>query len=268
MQTNTITHQSAQIFYRTIGAGKPVVLIHGFGEDGNIWSNQIEFLKAHFRLIIPDLPGSGRSDVTNNMSIEGMADIVKKIISREAEVLPIQQAQGFSLIGHSMGGYISLAFAEKYPAQLSSFGLVHSSAFADNEEKKATRLKSIGFIKKHGAHEFLRSSIPELFTETWAADNRKIVDDLVEKSKSFSDEAIIKYYEAMINRPDRTAVLKKFSKPILFIIGEHDKAVPFEHSMQQCYLPAISHVHILRNSAHMGMLEETGKVNDALLHFL
>ena len=69
----------------------------------------------------------------------------------------------------------------------------------------------------------------------------------------------------MINRPDRTAVLKTFLKPILFIIGEHDKAVPFEQSMQQCYLPAISHVHILRNSAHMGILEETDKVNTALL---
>ena len=69
----------------------------------------------------------------------------------------------------------------------------------------------------------------------------------------------------MINRPDRTAVLKNFNKPILFIIGEHDKAVPFEQSMQQCYLPAIAHVHILRNSAHMGMFEETEKVNNALL---
>ena len=272
MQSKTITYQSSQIFYRTIGKGRPVVLIHGFGEDGDIWKNQIEFLKDHFQLIIPDLPGSGKSALINNMSIEGMAEVVKEILHHELQKFPLMQsgaeeqgAEGISLIGHSMGGYITLAFAEKYPHQLSSFALVHSSAFADNEEKKANRLKSIEFIKKHGAYEFLRSAIPELFTESWSTGNKTVVDDLVEKSRSFTDEAIIQYYQAMINRPDRTAVLKNFNKPILFIIGEHDKAVPFEQSMQQCYLPAIAHVHILRNSAHMGMFEETEKVNNALL---
>ena len=72
----------------------------------------------------------------------------------------------------------------------------------------------------------------------------------------------------MINRPDRTHVLRNFSKPTLFIIGEHYKAVPFDQSMQQCYLPDQSHIHILRNSAHMGMFEEADKVNQALLHLI
>ena len=91
------------------------------------------------------------------------------------------------------------------------------------------------------------------------------MEQQIEKSKSFTDEAIIQYYQAMINRPDRTHVLKNFSNPILFIIGQHDKAVPFQQSMQQCYLPNQSHIHILRNSAHMGMLEEAEKVNYTLL---
>ena len=164
-----------------------------------------------------------------------------------------------------MGGYITLAFAEKFPAMLTSAGLVHSSAFADNEEKKANRLKSIEFVKKNGAYEFLKAVITDLFTEDWAAANQEIVDRQIEKSKAFSDEAIIAYYQAMINRPDRTHVLKSFPKPILFIIGEHDKAVPFEQSMQQCYLPNLSDITILRNSAHMGMFEEADKVNHALL---
>ena len=91
------------------------------------------------------------------------------------------------------------------------------------------------------------------------------INDLVEKSKDFSDEAIIQYYHAMINRPDRTDVLKRFPGPILFIIGEQDQAVPFQQSLQQCYLPGHSYIHILRNSAHMGMWEETDQVNIALL---
>ena len=267
MELKTFTYQSSKIFYRTIGAGKPVVLIHGFAEDGDVWKNQIEFLKNHFYLIIPDLPGTGKSELINDMSIEGMTEVIKEILRFELHKFPLQGAEGV-LIGHSMGGYITLAFAEKYPEMLSSIALVHSSAFADNEEKKANRLKSIEFVKKNGAYEFLKAVITDLFTETWATNNQKIVDGQIEKSKSFTDEAIIAYYQAMINRPDRTHVLKSFPKPILFIIGEHDKAVPFEQSMQQCYLPNLAYIHILRNSAHMGMFEETDKLNEALLQFL
>ena len=258
MESKTFTYQSSKIYYRTIGAGKPVVLIHGFAEDGDVWKNQIEFLKDHFYLIIPDLPGTGRSALINDMSIEGIAEVIKAILLNE-------QTETCSMVGHSMGGYITLAFAEKYPAMVTSVGLVHSSAFADNEEKKANRLKSIEFVKKNGAYEFLKAVITDLFTEEWAAANPEIVDRQIEKSKDFTDEAIIAYYQAMINRPDRTHVLKSFPKPILFIIGEHDKAVPFEQSMQQCYLPNHAYIHILRNSAHMGMLEEADKLNQALL---
>lgn len=274
MKLKTFTYQSSKIFYRTVGKGKPIVLIHGFAEDGDVWKNQIEFLQHHCYLIIPDLPGSGKSEMINDMRVEGMAEVIKEILSFELQSSSAAAeaegvwAEGVCLAGHSMGGYISLAFAEKYPDTLSSIALVHSSAFADNEEKKANRLKSIEFVKKNGAFEFLKAVITDLFTETWATNNPETVDRQIEKSKDFTDEAIIAYYQAMINRPDRTNILKSFGKPFQFIIGEHDKAVPFEQSMQQCYLPDQSHIHILRNTAHMGMFEEADKVNKVLLQFL
>jgi pimeloyl-ACP methyl ester carboxylesterase len=274
MEFKTFTYQSSKIFYRTVGKGKPVILLHGFAEDGDVWKNQIEFLREHCYLIIPDLPGSGKSEMINDMSIEGMVEVIKELLNIELQKFPVilseAEEQGMEgvLIGHSMGGYISLAFAEKYPELLASIALVHSSAFADSDEKKANRSKSIEFVKKNGAFEFLKAVITDLFTETWAANNQQAIDAQIEKSKGFTDEAIIAYYQAMINRPDRTAVLKNFNKPILFIIGQHDKAVPFEQSMQQCYLPNQSHIHILRNTAHMGMLEEADKVNQALLQLI
>ncbi len=267
MQSKTFTYQSSKIFYRTAGKGRPVVLIHGFAEDGDIWQNQIEFLQNHCYLIIPDLPGSGQSELINDMSIEGIAEVIKEILKFEMQSSSAA-AEAACLFGHSMGGYISLALAEKYPEMLSSFALVHSSAFADSDEKKANRLKSIEFVKKNGAFEFLKAVITDLFTETWAINNPETVDRQIEKSKAFTDEAIIAYYHAMINRTDKTDVLKSFGKPIMFIIGQHDKAIPFEQSMQQCYLPDQSHIHILRNTAHMGMLEEAEQVNEVLLSFL
>jgi pimeloyl-ACP methyl ester carboxylesterase len=258
MTNKYITYRSSSIFYRIVGKGNPLVLIHGFAEDGGIWQNQVPFLKDRFQLIIPDLPGSGRSELTEDMSIEGMAEVINAILSEE-------KITGCSMAGHSMGGYITLAFAEKYPDTLTSIGLVHSSAFADSDEKKANRLKSIEFVKKNGAFEFLKAVIADLFTENWSSANPAIVETQIEKSKNFTDEAIIQYYRAMVNRPDRTSVLKNFPRPVLFIIGEHDNAVPFTQSMQQCYLPDQAYIHILRNSAHMGMFEEPQKLNDALL---
>ncbi len=269
MQTKSITYQPSSIFYRVAGQGKPVVLLHGFAEDGDIWQHQIEFLKDHFTVIIPDLPGTGKSALINDMSVEGMAEVVKEILTAEMAGLPGEPAQSI-ILGHSMGGYITLAFAEKYPQLLKGFGLVHSSAFADNEEKKAARLKSIGFIKDKGAYEFLKTTIPGLFLT--GADSSTPSNPhaaiLIEKGKNFTPEALTAYYQAMIARPDRTEVLKTFNGPILFIIGVHDKAIPYDQSMQQCYLPQQSDVHILQNSAHMGMVEETDKVNEALLNFL
>ena len=130
------------------------------------------------------------------------------------------------------------------------------------------RLKAIEFIRKHGSFEFLKTSIPGLFSKEWAANNEREITNLLEKGKNISPAAIIQYYEAMIARPDKTHVLKTFPKPILFLIGQHDPAIPFEQSMQQCYFPDESHVRILRNTGHMGMWEETAKSNDILLSFL
>jgi len=266
MENNTLVFQDKTIHYRIYGNGKTVMLLHGFGEDSTVWEPQVNFLQQHFRLIVPDIPGSGQSEFVPNANIETYAEIVKEIFDRELQsTLP---GAGGALIGHSMGGYIALAFAEKYPGYLNSFGLFHSSAFADNEEKKQVRKKAIEFIKEKGAATFLKTSTPALFTGEYAARHPEKINELVEKGAHFSNEALIQYYEAMIARPDRTAVLKNFNQPILFLIGEHDMAIPLQSSLDQCYLPVQSHVHILAGSAHMGMWEEEEKANNILLVFL
>ena len=119
------------------------MLVHGFGEDSRVWENQEAVLQQHFKLIIPDLPGSGKSALTEDVSMEGMARVLKEILDDLAIGSCI-------MIGHSMGGYITLAFAEKYPASLIAFGLFHSSAYADNEEKKTARRRGIEFIREQG----------------------------------------------------------------------------------------------------------------------
>ncbi|MBK5270134.1 MAG: alpha/beta hydrolase [Bacteroidia bacterium] len=265
--TKYISYQNKKIYCHIIGSGKPVVFIHGFGEDGEVWKNQIEFLKEKFLLIIPDIPGSGRSEMIDDMSIEGMAEVIKYILDSE-KLISKEHSGTITIIAHSMGGYITLAFAEKYLNYLNSFGLLHSTAYADNEEKKDARRKGIEFIKEHGAFEFLRTTTPNLFSQKTKETNAQMVDEFIGSLSNFSPDALVSYYNAMIQRPDRTDLLKKATIPVLFIIGEHDNAVPFQDSLQQCYLPEISYIHILSQSGHLGMLEEADKTNNALENFL
>ncbi|MGB3005456.1 MAG: alpha/beta hydrolase [Chitinophagaceae bacterium] len=254
-------YQGKKIFYRNLGTGKPVFLIHGFGEDGEIWKAQAQFLKEKCQLIIPDLPGSGQSEMIDDMSIEGMAEVIFSIIQSE-------NIQSCTLIGHSMGGYITLAFAEKYPHLLKAIGLFHSTAFPDNEEKKALRQKSIDFIKGHGPFGFLKTTIPNLFCENSREQMPATIKELINRAANFSEAAIVSYYTAMKNRPDRIDVLHKTDVPVLFVIGEFDYAIPLEESLKQCHIPVKSYIHILHKTGHMGMLEETEKCNQVLESFL
>ena len=167
-----------------------------------------------------------------------------------------------------MGGYISLAFAEMFPQKLKAFGLVHSTAFADSAEKKTGRQQGIEMINEYGAFAFLKNTIPNLFSKKFKETNADEVEQLIEKGKSFSEEALTQYYTAMMNRPDRTAVLKEAKVPVLFIIGEEDIAAPLDDLLQQVHLPDISDIHILQGVGHMGMMEVPELVNKHLLSFI
>ena len=256
-----ISYQNTNISYTVYGNGKPVMLIHGFAEDSGIFDLQVNHLKENYLIIVPDLPGIGKSEMLKkeNLQLADYADILKAIADEE-------KIKSFTLIGHSMGGYITLAYADKYGYTLNAFGLLHSSAYKDDEAKIATRKKAISFIEENGTAAFLKTTIPNLFYNL--EKSKEVIKSLVEKGNNFNPKVLIQQYNAMITRLDTTTVLKTFSHPILFIIGEHDKAVPFEHSLQQSHLPQIAQVNILRKTAHMGMKEEPEMVNKNLRKFL
>ena len=277
-----LNYNGHSIFYRIIGEGKPTVFIHGFGEDGNVWrppqTRQKEgfstalpsifgdsLLLSKFKFIIPDLPGSGKSEMIEDMSVEGMAEVIKVIVDSEK---PVGSQMRAVLIGHSMGGYIALAFAEKYPEYLNGFGLFHSTAYPDTEEKKATRQKGIQFIKEHGAFEFLETANYSLFSQLSKDKMPELIDEFIGSLRNFTARALVSYYEAMMKRPERIATLKNLQIPMLFIAGKYDNAVPLNDILEQCHLPEISYFHILAESGHMGMIEEAGKSNRILNDYL
>lgn len=261
MDKKEIKINERNFVYHTMGSGNPVVFIHGFGENSDVWKNQVEFFRNKYFLIIPDVPGSGESEMQEDMSMEGLAQTIKEMLDNE-------KITRCTIIGHSMGGYILLAFAEKYSCYLNALGLFHSTAFADTEEKKANRRKGIDFIMEHGGFAFLESTTGNLFSPITHEKRPQLINEQVQTLTNFSAESLISYYEAMIKRPDRTRILSNSAIPVLFIAGKYDNAVPLTDSLKQCHLPSLSSIHILEQSGHMGMLEEAEKANAIIVDFL
>lgn len=254
----SLSHKKGRISYSVYGEGKTVLLVHGFAEDGRIWDNQVARFKDEFRIIVPDLPGSGKSDfIPEVFSMEDHADMLENLLTKE-------DVEAADIIGHSMGGYIALAFAEKYVDRMTGLCLFHSSSYADTEEKIESRRKSIQFIKQNGSLKFLEQATPNLFSDKTKAENPALVEEIINRYSNFNPNSLVHYYEAMIQRPDRSELLRKIPKPVLIIAGEHDTAVPIKHSLEQSYLPELSYFHSLNNSGHMGMLEEPALSNHYL----
>ena len=254
--------------YQLIGKGKPVVLLHGFGEDSQIWNQQIDFLQQHCLLIVPDLPGSGKSEPlnANNTSVDSIsltdyADCIYAILAAE-------KIETCLMLGHSMGGYITLAFAEKYPTNLIAFGLIHSSALADSTDKKIMRQRGIEMMEKYGAAAFLKNTLPNLFTHNFKLLHPEIVEKFIQNSTAIHTNTCQAYYVAMMHRPDRTAILKNTNLPVLFVIGSEDMAVPMIDVLPQSTMPINSYIQILEAVGHMGMIEATEKLNTCLLDFI
>jgi pimeloyl-ACP methyl ester carboxylesterase len=249
------------ISYKLLGKGSPVMLVHGFGEDGRVWEKQEPVLEKNFFLIIPDLPGSGQSQSTGDESMEGMARILKLILDD-------MEIESCIMVGHSMGGYITLAFAELFPNRLKAFGLFHSSAYADNEEKKTARRRGIEFIQDQGPDKFLEQATRNLFSEEFRKKNPVEVQEFIDRFTNFPAQSLVRYYEAMMQRPDRTQVLRQFAGPVMFIIGKYDSAVLPDQVLEQCHLPRLAYIQLLMHSGHLGMIEEADASTGFLEKFL
>lgn len=267
----SITIHDKPLHYRVMGAGSPVLLLHGFGEDSRVWDLLVAPLAEMYTLILPDIPGSGISPAwegneddtegRSSPSMEDFADAMRQLLDAEG-------IDTCTMIGHSMGGYITLAFAEKFPERLDGFGLFHSTADPDPAERKEIRRKGMAFIQEHGAERFLRQSIPNLFSETFCQEHPGTVEELLARGSGFTAKALCQYYRAMIQRPDRKAVLKNSRVPVLFIMGDEDKAVNLSDVLCQTHLPSISHVLVWQGVAHMGMLEVPRSSLEAMKKYL
>src|SRR6218665_3706884 len=201
------------IHYKTAGEGNPLVLVHGFPNDSTAWDTIVPELRKRYRLILPDLPGAGKSPLPDTpLSMEYMAESVKEVLDREG----ISKAV---FAGHSMGGYTAMELASRYPQMVQGLSLVHSLASADPEEKKENRRKAIALMKKGAAEKemFLRGMAQNLFAQDFAARNPEVVRAVVAKGVELPSDTLAAFYQSIMDRTDKKNVLESATWPMQWI---------------------------------------------------
>ncbi|MGB0521879.1 MAG: alpha/beta fold hydrolase, partial [Flammeovirgaceae bacterium] len=173
-----------------------------------------------------------------------------------------------TLIGHSLGGYVALAYAQNHADCLAGLGLFHSTAFADPEPKKETRTKSIDFIKQYGAATFIQNMFGGLFSPSKKEALKAEIASFIKRCCKTEAESIMKTQLAMRDRDEGISVINTLEVPILFIVGKDDQSVSLAQSMEQASMPKDAVVHILEDVAHMGMIEAPQQTLKAVEGFL
>ena len=250
-------HQN--IFYQVKGKGEPVLLLHGYCETHVIWNELAEELAKHYQVIEVDLPGFG--DSQSAALPQSLEECAKQLHSLMKE-LNLHPAL---VVGHSLGGYITLELIRQFPESFRGFCLFHSTAFEDSEEKKNTRKQAIRFAKENGVDPLMPTMIPNLFSPDNRNTLRNTVNQLTEIAKQTPLETFVAYNRAMMNRRGLSQVYREFAGTKLLIAGKHDQSVSYEDSLKQSQNPI--DFAVFEHSAHMGMFEEKQKAIETLLSF-
>lgn len=241
------------------GKGQPLILIHGYCETGRMWADFAEKLSSEFRVICLDLPGIGSSPISGDqISLEEVSVALEDWMESNQIENPI-------VIGHSLGGYVTLALLELMGDRVKAIGLFHSTAFADDADKKQIRNRTITFLKKHGVDKFVTSFVPPLFPENRREELAKEIQTAIENGKHSSLNGLIAYAGAMRDRKDRLDILRHFSGPKLLIAGTEDGAVKIESSRAQ--KDAFTHYFELEGVGHMGMIEKKSETLEIVRGF-
>jgi len=251
-----------KINYRIEGSGQPVVLLHGYLESLDIWDGFAESLALDHQVIRIDLPGHGKSETLAGIhTMDLLAEVVIHILQQENIKKPV-------LAGHSLGGYVTLAFVEKYAWYLSGFCLFHSHPLADTDEVRENREREISLIWEGKKHLIYQVNVPKAFALENQEKFRKEISRAIEIAKNTPDEGIIAMLKGMMQRPDRRNILENPPLPGLWILGEKDRYIPYER-MKSVIKPGKGlQVVSLKNSGHMGFIEEKKPSLDVMTGFL
>jgi pimeloyl-ACP methyl ester carboxylesterase len=239
----------------------PLVLLHGFPFDSSLWTPVRALLSPDTNVYAPDLPGFGAEAPLPAVSIDALADWLADWLTARGVSGPV------ALAGHSMGGYVALAFAARHRARVGGLGLIHSTAAPDLPEKRTTRDEQIAHVEAHGPARLVPKLIAPLVAEANAERLKPVLDGFIATAAALPGATMAAIIGALRDRPDRCDVLRRAHFPVLLVMGAHDPIVTPAAATDLYHLirPAAGRrFDELPTSAHLGMLEDPAAVATAL----
>ncbi|MGV8946882.1 MAG: alpha/beta fold hydrolase [Lutibacter sp.] len=254
-----LLYKNTNVHFTSIGKGKAVVLIHGFLENSTMWNQISQELSKKYRIICIDLLGHGKTENLGYIhTMEDQAKMVKAVLNH-------LRLRKYVFVGHSMGGYVALAFAKLFPENLKGLFLMNSTTLPDSEEKKINRDRAIKAVKQN--HKtFIKIAIPMLFSEK----NRKIfiheITQITHEALQMSAQGIVAALEGMKIRKDQTSIYKTAEFPIQLIIGKQDPTLDYESLINQTKNTKVKVIEF--PDSHMSHLENKNELNATLASFI
>jgi pimeloyl-ACP methyl ester carboxylesterase len=241
---------------------KTLVLLHGYLETLSIWDDFMGLLDKDIRVIRIDLPGHGMSGTnldinTVDFSAQAAYEALLKCGVNECVIA-----------GHSMGGYVALAFAANHPDATCGLCLFHSTPNPDPEEKRDGRNREIALIREGKLTQAIAKGVPHMFAPDNVVRFAEKIEEIKEVAEICDPEGVIACLEGMMARPDRNAFIAGFTKPLLFIFGEKDRYISVETAQGLAAKYKQAQVLWLPNSGHNGFIEEPDKVAAKVNEFM
>jgi len=255
----TVDYKGSKLFYTVTGSGPACILLHGFLENITIWDVIRTQLKSGHKVICIDLPGHGQSDVLDGtFSIADMADAVLQVVERE-------KLGKVDLVGHSMGGYVALAFAKANPEIVNGLLLLNSTPVADDKQRMANRKHGIAMAEKN-YEAIVKMSIANLFASNNRKKLEKEIENLRDEALKTPLEGYVASQEAMMNRPDLSNFWKEATFQKAMLLGENDTLIEaFE--TKKAFTDRVPEITIL-SGGHVLFLENPQKTYEKIQDFL
>ncbi|HEU4432821.1 MAG TPA: alpha/beta hydrolase [Pyrinomonadaceae bacterium] len=258
----TITIDDIQLAYDDVGAGPPVVLIHGYPFNRSLWKGQVDALASAYRVVAPDLRGFGESDASEGpATMNRMAQDVAELMDQ----LGIDRAV---IGGLSMGGYVALAFVKQFPSRVKALVLADTRPQADTEEGKQTRFQQAEKARSEGMAGIADAMLPKLLTPETVSKRPEVVKRVRDMMLKTNPQGAAAALLGMAERQDQSEFISTIDVPTMIVVGREDAITPLANSEMMHSKIQQSRLVVLDNAGHVSNLEQTEQFNYALLKFL
>jgi pimeloyl-ACP methyl ester carboxylesterase len=251
---------SAQFYYVYGSGGTTLLLLHGFAETAEIFEDILPMLAEQYTVILPNLPGSNHTPCIQHCSIDALASFCHEVVLQETN-------EPYILMGHSLGGYISLRYLELYNNEVLGLGLINSHCFADRSDKIVKRKQTIAIANNGGSAAALHTLVHSIYSDQFLAASPGKIEEHVQYALTQNQTAVAYYNQAMMHRTDTSHILKFSKVPVLFVVGKQDNTCPLQQLLAQCAYPSVGQIEILDNCGHQSMREYPRELAKAIIAF-